>query len=515
MENPVSRRNFLKTSSGLFVFPFAGQVQAAPTPPPQAYQGLALGDVSTQGVVLWSRCNQAASWSTEWSEYEDFRYTHRCPEVDAQSSSDFTTKLALTDLPPDREIYIRSFFRSISTGKTSEQHHATFRTPGVKSSRALKFAWSGDLCGQGYGINPDIGGYRIFSEIQKTKPDIFFNCGDVIYADGPLRLEKKLKNNQIWSNVVTPEKEQVAQTLHQFRGNHRYNYLDPNFRDFNANCPQVYIWDDHETKNNWWLKRRLKDRRYSERECRQLSAWARQSFFEYLPVAQSPSAPKRLYRKLSQGPLADVFVLDTRSYRGPNSLGRQRRMSEQSAVLGTQQLTWLIDELSKSEAMWKLIICPQPLGLNIHDTKDRFDGFANNHSGGPRGRELEIAQLLRELKRAQVKNTLWLTADVHYAAAHHFQPERAKFKDFDPFWEFLAGPLNAATFGPNGLDPTFGPEVIYQSLPKGLRPGASPLEPYQFFGTGEIDPDTQQLTIRFFNQFGNELWHRSMEAKHG
>lgn len=515
MKQTVSRRHFLKTSSGLFVFPMVGHAKASSSPPPQAYQGLALGDVSTQGVVLWSRCNQAATFSTEWSEYEDFRYTHRCPDVDAQGSSDFTTKLGLSNLPPDRDIYVRSVFRSVSTGKKSEQLRAQFRTPSETSDRALKFAWSGDLCGQGYGINPDIGGYRIFSEIQKTSPDVFFNCGDVIYADGPLRLEKKLRNNKIWSNVVTPEKEQVAQTLNQFRGNHRYNYLDPNFREFSASCPQVYIWDDHETKNNWWLKRTLKDRRYSERKCRQLSAWARQSFFEYLPIAQQPSAPKRLYRKLSQGPLADVFVLDTRSFRGPNSPGKQRRMSRDTAVLGSEQLTWLIDELSKSKALWKLIICPQPLGLNVHDGEDRFDGFANNHSGKPRGRELELAHLLSELKKAKVSNTVWLTADVHYAAAHHFQPERAKFKNFEPFWEFLAGPLNAATFGPNGMDPTFGPEVVYQSLPKGLKPGASPLEPYQFFGTGEIDPLTHQLTIRFFNQFGQELWHRSVEAQHG
>jgi hypothetical protein len=27
-------------------------------------------------------------------------------------------------------------------------------------------------------------------------------------------------------------------------------------------------------------------------------------------------------------------------------------------------------------------------------------------------------------------------------------PDRARFTDFDPFWEFVAGPINAGTSGP-------------------------------------------------------------------
>ena len=42
---------------------------------------------------------------------------------------------------------------------------------------------------------------------------------------------------------------------------------------------------------------------------------------------------------------------------------------------------------------------------------------------------------------------LFITADVHYAAAHEYHPTRATFTDFDPFWEFVAGPLHAGTFG--------------------------------------------------------------------
>ena len=67
--------------------------------------------------------------------------------------------------------------------------------------------------------------------------------------------------------------------------------------------------------------------------------------------------------------------------------------------------------------------------------------------------------MLSAFKRHRVKNVVWITADVHYCAAHHYDPARAAFTDFDPFWEFVAGPIAAGTFGPNQLDGTFGPEV--------------------------------------------------------
>ncbi len=66
---------------------------------------------------------------------------------------------------------------------------------------------------------------------------------------------------------------------------------------------------------------------------------------------------------------------------------------------------------------------------------------------------------------APISNTVWLTADVHYAAAHYYDPNKAQFQEFEPFWEFVSGPLHAGTFGPNELDNTFGPEVRFVKAP--------------------------------------------------
>jgi len=52
-----------------------------------------------------------------------------------------------------------------------------------------------------------------------------------------------------------------------------------------------------------------------------------------------------------------------------------------------------------------------------------------------------LKSCLSAWKRAGVQNVVFITADVHYTAAHHYSPERAAYTDFTPFWEFVSGPL--------------------------------------------------------------------------
>jgi alkaline phosphatase D len=106
----------------------------------------------------------------------------------------------------------------------------------------------------------------------------------------------------------------------------------------------------------------------------------------------------------------------------------------------------------------------------------------------------------------RVRNVVWITGDVHYAAAHHYHPERARFTDFDPFWEFVAGPLHAGTFGPSALDPTFGPAVRFLGIPEGMKPNRPPSAGLQFFGTLDIDHRTRVLTARLHDMAGSVLY---------
>jgi alkaline phosphatase D len=95
---------------------------------------------------------------------------------------------------------------------------------------------------------------------------------------------------------------------------------------------------------------------------------------------------------------------------------------------------------------------------------------------------------------------------VHYCAAHHYDPARAKFTEFHPFWEFVAGPAHAGTFGPAALDGTFGPQVKFIGIPSGMKPNRPPSEGFQFFGTLRVDAKTEALTASLRNAAGAMLY---------
>ena len=109
-----------------------------------------------------------------------------------------------------------------------------------------------------------------------------------------------------------------------------------------------------------------------------------------------------------------------------------------------------------------------------------------------------------------VRNVVWITADVHYTAAHHYDPARAAFTEFDPFWEFVAGPINAGTFGPNALDGTFGPEVVFSQVAD--YPNQSPRGGHQFFGHVAIAADGE-MTVSLRNAKGKVLHRQVLEPQ--
>jgi alkaline phosphatase D len=165
-----------------------------------------------------------------------------------------------------------------------------------------------------------------------------------------------------------------------------------------------------------------------------------------------------------------------------------------------------------SRATWKVIGSDMPLGLIVRDGANAFENAANG-DGPPLGRELEIAELLKFLKAAGVRTVVWLTADVHYAASHYYDPTQARFQDFDPFWEFVSGPLHAGTFGPGALDDTFGPQVRFCSVPQGMRPNRPPSEGLQFFGLVQIDGPSAVMTVSHYNVAGDRLWSVDLEPQ--
>ena len=374
---------------------------------------------------------------------EDFRNAKqfRSP-APLTPGTDGTGRLRVIGLEPDQQIHYRVTLEDVDTAVRSASQTGTFRTAPLPSSasapRSIRLHWSGDVAGQGWGINDAFGGYVGFAAMADRNPDLFIHSGDTCYADGPLKETVTLSDDTVWRNRVTPAKSKVAETLEEYRGQYAYNLMDDNYLRFNSQVAQLVQWDDHETVNNWYPGEILDDDRYRERRVDVLAERAYQAFHEWQPIDERQAVDGRIYRKVSYGPLLDIFILDMRSYKGENT-SVNPRTSTPEPILGEKQATWLIKEIQDSRATWKVIANDLPLGIIVPDgDTGNQEGVANGAGGAPAGREQEIARVLSAIKN--IPNVVWLTADVHYTTAHHYSPERAQFTDFAPFWEFVSGP---------------------------------------------------------------------------
>ncbi|MFL6791668.1 MAG: alkaline phosphatase D family protein [Bradyrhizobium sp.] len=465
---------------------------------PQIACGLQSGDVSADSAVIWARADRPARMQVECSSVESFKTILRAASADALPDSDFTSKLLLDGLPPAQDIFYRVRFESMDeNGIVGEVQAGHFRTA-PSDRRSVSFVWSGDTAGQGWGIDPSRGGMRTYRTMLENRPDFFIHSGDHIYADCPVPSELQLPNRGAWRNIVTEEKSVVAHSLNEFRGNYKYSFLDDNLRAFHAEVPMFAQWDDHEVTNDWSPIGSADETGYAEDGTSKLVARARRAFHEFMPIRAVQEQAGRVYRKIAYGPLIDVFLIDMRSYR--DSTWNRRDDRRETFILGPAQLAWLKRELIASNATWKVIAADLPIGLISEDAIALGDG-------PPERREHEIADLLFFMKRAGIRNTVWLTADMHYTAAHHYDPNRAVFQEFEPFWEFVSGPLHAGTWVPGDLDNTFGPKAMFQKgCGAGQGDNLAPCFGLQFFGRIDIDGESEVMTVTLKDVDNRDLW---------
>jgi len=506
-----TRRRFLTTLasvtvtsalSGLAAPAFSRAAQR-----PVFTHGVQSGDVSADSGMVWARTDRPARMLIETATTDSFKEIISASFVDALPETDFTAKALIEDLPPDQDIFYRLRFQDLfSTKAISEPMVGHFRTA-PSDRRSISFVWSGDTAGQGWGIDESRGGMRTYATMQRSRLDFFVHCGDSIYADCTIPAQQKLPTGETWRNIITEAKSRVATTLAEYRGNYKYNLLDANLRTFNAEVPIFAQWDNHEVMEDWWPGEAFDRRGYNVKSALLLAARGCRAFHEFMPLRYTPSEPGRIYRKISYGPLLELFLLDMRSYRGPNDATPESNYGPDAHLLGPVQLAWLKRELNRSTATWKVIASDTPLGTIAASAP-----FAR----APLGRGIEIADLLSFMQRAGVRNTVWITADLHYTAAHYFDPNGGVFEDFEPFWEFVSGPIHAGTWTPCRLDRTFGPRVVFQSAASHDQgDNLAPCFGLQFFGHVSIDGGTGVLTVTLKDVDDRALWSTQIEPKYG
>jgi alkaline phosphatase D len=475
--------------------------------------GIASGDVTSTSAVIWARANQGARMLVEYSPMTPISLPAlRQSGTVVDPASDFTGKVVLEGLKPDTRYVYWVRFIAPGDGREVVSETAQFKTaPADDMARPLTLVWWGDIGGQSYCRDPERG-YALFAQMARLAPDLAIANGDSIYADYTCPTVTTLPDHP--RNVLSPDPETAlhqfisaadprwktrSEVLAAFRAKWKYNLEDDAYRRFRAQTPHFYQLDDHEVINDWspgeeniGIVRGVSD----ARPMSALIGPGRTSFFDYTPIR--PDVQGRIYRNFRFGKLAEIFLLDDRSYRDDNMVpdgagkvvdvrlpnGERRRLEgKEKTMLGRAQLEWLINGLRDAEArgvLWKIISTDDPLSsvtgsYNLYSPEGSMkplftirDGWAagvrlttdrDGNQDNPLGFESELRRIMNAIKAAGVKNVIWLATDVHYARMLRYEP--ASDLSGLMFHEFIAGPTSAVSLPPSPLSQTFTPIEMF------------------------------------------------------
>ena len=172
-----------------------------------------------------------------------------------------------------------------------------------------------------------------------------------------------------------------------------------------------------------------------------LAARGRRAFCEYMPMRQTQADTGRIYRKISYGPLLDIFLLDMRSYRGPNDHGKDAALNPACQILGPTQI-------AMAQARARGIECDLEGDRRRSADLDRQlgrRGAGRRPAARPRVRDRRPARPSSSMPACATRCGSPPTCITRRRITTI--PNRAVFQDFEPFWEFVSGPMHAGTWG--------------------------------------------------------------------
>ncbi len=444
-------------------------------PIPSVTHGPIIGEVTEESVVLWARGNTPGTLVFELAEEDNFEQIVQTVELPIFADADFTGNVRIENLDHDTRYYYRVVLAA--DDKRSNPVLGQFHTaPDSNAPAALSFTFSAGLGGQGYCRTPKTG-WRIFKTMLAEQPDFFILLGDSVYVDSACPSPQNV-----------PGAEGPYSDLEGFRIRYRYHLLDQHYAEFLAHVPVYPTWDDHEILDNFSgvSLRKINPQLFQD---------GRQAYLEYWPILGSEQDPHHIYRSFSYGQHADVFVLDTRSYRDPIVNWDTNPVTlAPKTMLGQEQMAWLKKGLAASETTWKFLVTSVPLSYPTGWPQPQVegrDGWANYTEKS--GYETELMSLLFFLESHDIENVIFLAGDTHWPFAISYDPDR----DGSPnFYEFGASPMSSIPLAPpKHVDPTFGPSVLYA---EGEFQG-------ELFNFGQISiSENGKLTFRVLDRQGKE-----------
>jgi alkaline phosphatase D len=374
--------------------------------------GVASGDATPDGAVLWTRIDRSAvNLKLEvWPNASCLKGKKAFQQSNIRTSAarDFTVKVVATGLEPGVEYCYR--FRH---GNQTDSPVGRFKTaPPPDRPASIDFTYTGDSDGTRKADgSPAFNNFEVLDRAREEQGDFYVYDGDTIYSDSSFR-------------------PAPATTLDEYRAAYRVNRAYPALTNLFGSTSTYALWDDHEVMNDF-DGLTVDPARF---------AAGRQAFLEYMPIRPSrvlkdPScAGNPMYGEFPWGSEVDVIILDERSCRSgdveavcnsdlaptaPTAIRTQGIFSlflpptpppgclaaindPTRTVLGSVQKAKFKAALKNSDAKWKIVISElgiQPFFANIYD---RWEGYG-----------AERKEVLDFIRDNGIKNVIFLTTDNH------------------------------------------------------------------------------------------------------
>jgi alkaline phosphatase D len=414
----------LTTGATLATIAAAGPAgSAAAAASPAFRHGVASGDPLPGCILLWTRVTpteEAQPGSGAGPEVEvtwqvaadpDFAGVVRAGVVTTGPQRDHTVKVEVDGLAPGTTYWYRF---GLGEGWSTTGRTMTAPAPDAAIDRVRMGVVSCANWEAGY-----FAAYRHLAA--RGDLNLVLHLGDYLYEYGTGEFDAG-------GTVVRPVRPaHEVLTLADYRIRHALYKSDPDLQALHASVPWVITWDDHEVANDQWSGGAENHTPVTEGAFADRLAAARRAYAEWMPVRLG--AGGAIYRRVRFGRLAELSMLDLRTYRSVQASGTAVDDPART-ITGDDQMSWLKSGLVSSTAKWKLVGNPVmisrldlgtlpawllgPLGklLGIPE-----NGFAVNNDQWD-GYNADRDELVDHLRAAGTEDVVFLTGDIHTSWAN-------------------------------------------------------------------------------------------------
>ncbi len=316
--------------------------------------GVASGEPGQDSVLLWTRYvgSGDASLTAEISENADFTGAKMVGEVQAKAERDFTAKITVQGLTPDKWY----FFRFVGPDGSKS---AIGRTRTLPQGPVQNFNIGVVGCS-----NMPFGYFNAYAHAAQNKElDLIIHTGDYLY-EYPIGTYPS-KEEALAGRKIDPAHEMVQ--LADYRLRYAAYRSDPDLQRIHQVLPMIPSWDDHEFANDAY-KDGAQNHDPSEGDWEVRKRVAERVYREWMPVRDMEFGSPR-WREYQIGDLATLFFTESRiggrdkpvdlaeAIKGQKDVAAALKafrddvwQDPNRSMLGSVQEQWFGDALQKSKA---------------------------------------------------------------------------------------------------------------------------------------------------------------------